>query len=104
MEIQSAYTSGALGLQRASNGITEATVNINRETTNQQRLQNAQDAATVERARSAQTPPVTETRAATPSLEQSLVQLTAEQRNAEANVRSIETADQVLGSVIDIRV
>jgi len=104
MEIQSAYTSGAMGLQRASNGITEATVNINRETTNQQRLQNAQDAATVERARSAQTPPATETRAATPSLEQSLVQLTAEQRNAEANVRSIETADQVLGSVIDIRV
>lgn len=104
MEIQSAYASGAMGLQRASNGITEATVNINRETTNQQRLQNAQDNAAAERNRNAQTPPVTENRAATPSLEQSLVQLTAEQRNAEANVRSIETADQVLGSVIDIRV
>lgn len=104
MEIQSAYASGALGLQRASNRITEATANINRETTNQQRVQNAQDSAVAERNRSAQTQPAAETARATPSVEQSLVQLTTEQRNAEANVRSIETADQVLGSVIDIRV
>lgn len=104
MDIQSAFNAGALGLQRASKGITEATVNINRETTNQQRLQNAQDTAAVERARNAQPTAVTDNQRATPSLEQSLVQLTAEQRNAEANVRSIETADQVLGSVIDIRV
>ncbi len=104
MEIQSAYASGALGLQRASNRITEATANINRETTNQQRVQNAQDSAVAERNRSAQTPAAAETARATPSVEQSLVQLTTEQRNAEANVRSIETADQVLGSVIDIRV
>ena len=31
MEIQSAFASGLQGLQRASNGITEASVNINRD-------------------------------------------------------------------------
>ncbi len=35
MELQSAYSSGLQGLQRASNGITEASVNINREAINQ---------------------------------------------------------------------
>jgi flagellar hook protein FlgE len=32
------------------------------------------------------------------------VQLVTEQNYAEANVKSIKTADEVLGSVIDIRV
>jgi len=102
MELQSAYASGLQGLQRASNGITEATVNINRETTNEQRLRNAQDNAAAEQATQQRQVPVTES--TNPSLEQSLVQLVTEQNNAEANVKSIKTADEVLGSVIDIRV
>lgn len=102
MEIQSAFASGLQGLQRASNGITEATVNINRETTNEQRIRNAQDAAAVEQADQQRRAPVAEP--VNPSLEQSLVQLVTEQNYAEANVKSIKTADEVLGSVIDIRV
>ena len=102
MELQSAFASGLQGFQRASNGITEATVNINRETTNEQRFRNAQDTAAVEQADQQRQVPVAEP--ANPSLEQSLVQLVTEQNYAEANVKSIKTADEMLGSVIDIRV
>lgn len=102
MELQSAYASGLQGLQRASIGITEATVNINRETTNEQRLRNAQDTAAADQAAQQRQVPATER--ANPSLEQSLVQLVTEQNYAEANIKSIKTADEVLGSVIDIRV
>jgi flagellar hook protein FlgE len=102
MELQSAFSSGLQGLQRASNGITEATVNINRETANEQRVRNAQDTASVEQSNQQKTAPVAEP--AKPSLEQSLVKLVTEQNYAEANVKSIKTADEVLGSVIDIRV
>jgi flagellar hook protein FlgE len=102
MELQSAFSSGLQGLQRASNGITEATVNINRETANEQRVRNAQDTASVEQ--SNQQKPALVAESSKPSLEQSLVKLVTEQNYAEANVKSIKTADEVLGSVIDIRV
>ncbi len=97
MELQSAYNSGLQGLQRASNGITEATVNINREAINQQRALNAQqsNAAT-------QQPEPVQPQPKTPALEQSLVQLTTESLYAEANVRSIKTADEMLGTLIDV--
>ncbi len=97
MEIQSAYASGLQGFQRASNGITEATVNINRETINQQRVQNAQDSNAA-----AQQPEPAVTAPKVPALEQSLVQLTTESVYAEANVRSIKTADEMLGTLIDV--
>ncbi len=97
MEIQSAYASGLQGLQRASNGITEATVNINRETINQQRVQNAQDRNAV-----AQQPEPSVAAPKTPALEQSLVQLATESVYAEANVRSIKSADEMLGTLIDV--
>lgn len=98
MELQSAYSSGLQGLQRASNGITEATVNINREAINQQRALNAQQA----NAAAQQPEPVQQPQPKTPALEQSLVQLTTESVYAEANVRSIKTADEVLGTLIDV--
>lgn len=102
MELQSAFASGLQGLQRASNGITEATVNINRETINEQRIRNTQDTAAAEEATQQRQIPAAEPR--NPSLDQSLVQLVTEQNYAEANVKSIKTADEMLGSVIDIRV
>jgi len=102
MELQSAFASGLQGLQRASNGIAEASVNINRETINEQRIRNAQDTAAAETATQQRQAPAAQPN--NPSLEQSLVQLVQEQNYAEANVKSIKTADEVLGSVIDIRV
>lgn len=97
MELQSAFTSGLQGLQRASNGISEASVNINREAVNQQRALNAQQSNAI-----AQQPEPAPAQPKTPALEQSLVQLTTESLYAEANVRSIKTADEVLGTLIDV--
>lgn len=100
MDIQSAFTSGLQGYQRASAGVTDATRDINRQTTANRQLETEQAVA---QAQSAQQPrPVQSTEPA--PLTDSLVRLTSEERNAQANVRSIQTADDVLGTVIDIRV
>lgn len=89
MEIGSAFSSGLEGFQRSSNQISQETANINRQTLAQEPSPEAQAAQQAEQSR---------------SLESSVVNLTSELNNAQANVRSIETADQVLGSIIDIRV
>lgn len=119
MNIQSAAYSGLQGLQRASAGVTEATLDINRQT--QASAQARQEVVQQETAQQ-NTLQQNETQRATaaadnnaqnravqaanepPALTESLVRLNSEERNAQANVRSIQTADQVLGSVIDIRV
>jgi flagellar hook protein FlgE len=85
MDIGSTYSSGLQGFQAASGQISQESVNINRQTTlgaDSQRAEHQQSK----------------------SLESSVVNLTSELTNAQANVRSIETADEVLGSIIDIRV
>ncbi|KKO44584.1 excinuclease ATPase subunit [Arsukibacterium ikkense] len=99
MEIQSAFNAGLQGFQRASAGVTEATLDINRQTSS-----NQQQASDTE-LRQAQAPEqVQPSQRQVPSVEQSLVQLTSESRNAEANVRSIQAADEALGTIIDVRV
>jgi hypothetical protein len=89
MEISSAFASGFQGFQRASDAVTEATVNIN------------QQAAQSSNQRTLETPVESRTG---PSMEQSLVTLGSEQINAEANLKSVKTADEMLGSIIDLRV
>ncbi len=93
MEIGSAFTSGLQGFQQSSGQIAEATANINRQT--QTLAEEAQPTAEQQANASQQ-------QAA--SLESSIVTLTSESNNAQANVRAIETADEVLGSIIDLRV
>ncbi len=100
MEIKSAFSAGLQGLQRASSGMTEATVNINRDAVNQQRVRNAQDTA----ATNAATTTRNDLAAQTPNPTQSLVQLNTEARSAEANIRTIRTADEMLGTLIDVSV
>lgn len=99
----SAFSSGVQGLQRASGQITEETININRQATEQRQV------AEQRRTLAEEAQPTAEQQAAATqeqarSLESSVVQLVSETNNAQANVRSIETADQVLGSIIDLRV
>ena len=101
MEIQSAFNAGLQGFQRASAGVTEATVNINRQTSATR--EQLSIAGTVVPQADAAEPSLSSQRPA-PSVEQSLVQLTSESRNAEANVRSIQAADDALGTIIDVRV
>lgn len=100
MQIQSAFSAGMQGLQRASAGVTEETININRQT--QQNRQQEQDLSVQDRP---ETTP-TQTQATTPTrdLTQSLVRLEQQELQAQANVRSLRTADEMLGSIIDVRV
>ncbi|WP_423188089.1 hypothetical protein ACO1PK_07730 [Alishewanella sp. d11] len=100
MQIQSAFNAGMQGLQRASAGITEETININRQT--QLNRQQEQDFAVQAETQASPTPPP----AAAPvqDVTQSLVRLEQQQLQAQANVRSLRTADEMLGSIIDVRV
>ena len=99
MNILSALYAGMQGFNRASAGVSEATLNINRQT--QQNQQNETEQAVTQAGASEQASIANRQQ---PSLTDSLVQLGQEERNAQANVRSIQTADEVLGTVIDIRV
>ena len=101
MDIQSALYSGVQGFQRASAGVTDATIDINRQT-RANRLNETEQAVTQTQA--AEQPRQLQTSEQPGSLTSSLVQLGQEERNAQANVKSIQTADEVLGTVIDIRV
>jgi hypothetical protein len=101
MDIQSALYSGMQGFQRASAGVTDATIDINRQT-RANRLNETEQAITP--AAAAEQPRQIQTAEQPGSLTSSLVQLGQEERNAQANVKSIQTADEVLGTVIDIRV
>ncbi|MEN3159111.1 excinuclease ATPase subunit [Alkalimonas sp. NCh-2] len=92
MNIQSAFASGMQGLQSASDGITQSTLAINRQT-------RPQTGAVAESLANTEPPGA----ATLPSLEASLVDLVVQQRLAQANVRSIETASSVLGSLIDTK-
>ncbi|HEY0923384.1 excinuclease ATPase subunit [Rheinheimera pacifica] len=101
MDIQSALYSGVQGFQRASAGVTDATIDINRQT-RANRLNETEQAVT--QAAATEQPRQLQTAEQPGSLTSSLVQLGQEERNAQANVKSIQTADEVLGTVIDIRV
>jgi len=101
MDIQSALYSGVQGFQRASAGVTDATLEINRQT--QTNRQNETEQAVAQTA-AADRQNGLSVASQPASLTDSLVQLGQEERNAQANAKSIQTADDVLGTVIDIRV
>ncbi|SEA86248.1 hypothetical protein [Alkalimonas amylolytica] len=98
MNIQSAFASGMQGVQSATDAMTQSTLTINRQT------QRPADPVVEAEAVPTAQPPVPSATAALPSLESSLIDLTVQQRLAEANVRSIETASSVLGTLIDTKV
>lgn len=97
MDVQSAFSAGSQGLRQASAGMTEATVNLNRDIVNQQQQRNQESQSSKQIQQQLATPAI-------PSQVDSLVQLTTNQLQAEANVRSIQTADDVLGTLIDVKV
>jgi hypothetical protein len=98
MDIQSAFSAGMTGFRRASEGITEATVNINREAGNQQRMRDADQEMLADTDDKLQKQP------AVPSQTDSLVQMTQNKLQAEANIRSVQTADEMMGTLIDLKV
>ncbi|WP_199610648.1 hypothetical protein [Flocculibacter collagenilyticus] len=107
--INSAFNSGVQGFSRASDGLKDVALNINRRAAQEREIQNLQDTSVgnardqqaLEVADDAVNQPTTPT---APDFTDSLVQLRVEQRNAEVNAKTIETADDVLGTIIDVRV
>ncbi len=79
MSTISAFNSGVQAIQTASNQIEQSGQNIVRQTT---------DLAS----------------SAAPSLEESLVNQTVAQTYAQAGVKVVQTADEVLGTLLDISV
>ena len=94
----SAFNAGVQGLQSASEGITESSVNIARAQTEREDVERVEQSQEVRQAESPQpaSQPVNVTN--------ELVNLRVEQFNAQANTQSIQTADEVLGTLIDVRV
>lgn len=105
MQIQSAFGAGLQGLQRASNGISEETLNINRQSAiNRQQQQQQVNAAQEQQAAQAEATAQPQQAAPATDVTQSLVRLEQQELAGQANVRTLRTADEMLGSVIDIRV
>lgn len=95
MQIQSAFSSGVQGLQRAEQGVREASLEIARQplAKENEAAEAGSETASAQPQSSTPVQPVTE----------QLVKLKLEERNAQANSQVIRTADQVVGSLIDTR-
>jgi len=89
MEIQSAFNSGVQGLQRATEDADQAAADIVAETTA------AQEADVVSRAPESNEQTV-------PDLNQSLVDLKVAEHQAKASTEVIKTADDSLGTLLDV--
>ncbi len=99
MDIGTALNSGVQGLQQASQGISESSANIARARTDREQVDREQ----VEQ-QSLQSPAPPPTQNNSVNVSEELVNLRVEQFNAQANTQSIQTADEVLGTLIDVRV
>lgn len=94
--VPSAFQSGLSGIQKAEQGVAESAVQINRLNTEQERVaevqaqpqQNTNDAPQQDR----------------PSLEAEAVNLIVNEKLAKANTKIIQTADEMIGTLIDTKV
>lgn len=89
MEIQSAFNSGVQGLQKATEAADQAAANIVAETTA------AHEADVVAQAPASNTQKV-------PDLNQSIVDLKVAEHQAKASTEVIKTADDSLGTLLDV--
>ena len=95
MNVNSAFNAGVQGLNSASQGVEKASLDISRATTESQQV----ESQTLKAA-----PPEAATGQAPVRVDEAVVNLRVEQFNAQANTRTIQTADEVLGTLIDVRV
>jgi len=94
MEIQSAFNSGIQGFQKATDDANQAAANIVAETST------GRDEATLSQAVSSQTFISKEQKI--PDLNQSIVDLKVAEFQAKASAQVIKTADEVLGTLVDV--
>jgi hypothetical protein len=100
--VNSAILQGQFGLQRASEGISQASLNIAQRSAQQDVAENGpvnvlQQAAEQQLTNLRDTLP-----SAGDSLTNDLLSLQVNSRNAEASARVIDAADETIGSIIDI--
>ncbi|CAH9054067.1 hypothetical protein PSECIP111951_01908 [Pseudoalteromonas holothuriae] len=102
MPIGDVLNTGLEGFNRASQGIERASAEINRATVQNQsdQEQSQQRQLQAASANEATTAPVSQPA----KIDESLVNLKVEEFNAKANTQTIRTADEALGTLIDIRV
>ncbi|MCE2594748.1 hypothetical protein K6Y31_07955 [Motilimonas cestriensis] len=100
MNIQSAFSIGVEGFQRAQQQVTQSASNIAQQTIDSANangnagiVQDAQTSATLLPADRTQQSVVTE-----------LVNLTVAEHQAKASAKTISAADEMIGSIIDIKV
>jgi hypothetical protein len=99
--INSAILSGQFGLQRASDGITQASLNIAQRTAQQDVAENGPVNVLANSAEQ-QLTNLPDTLPTGGSLTDDLVSLQVNARNAEASAAVIDTADETIGRIIDI--
>ncbi|WP_111976853.1 hypothetical protein [Algibacillus agarilyticus] len=95
MQIQSGLSSSLYGLQKASDGITQSARNIASDSLDSQKQQESQQATTAQ--------PV-QNQSEKPSTVDNLTSLIEDKNNAAANIKALQTQNDVLGSLIDIQV
>ncbi len=102
MPIASVFNAGVEGYGRATQAAEQATRNINRATLDQQDASQQQQSRQLQAASSneAVTAPVSQT----PNVTEEIVNLKVAEFSAKANAKTIQTADEVLGTLIDVRV
>lgn len=94
MEIQSAFNSGVQGFQKATEGANQAAANIAAETTINR------DENVTSQAVSSQT--VISKEQKIPDLNQSIVDLKVAEFQAKSSTQVIKTADEALGTLVDV--
>ena len=95
MNIQSPFSNGIQGYQRAADSVFDASLNISRANIN---------ALSNESSTPAAVNPDQFVDASKKTVTDSLIQLKVAELHAGANAKSIQTADDMLGTLIDIRV
>lgn len=95
MEIQSAFNSGLQGFQNAVDTANKASADIVASTTY------AQDSVEQLESSAPTTTPTTED---VPNLNQSIVDLKVAEHQAKSSAEVIQTADETLGTLLDVRV
>lgn len=94
MEVQSAFNSGLQGFQRATDAADKAATDIVAETAA------AHEADSIEQASVSQAPVTNEQKV--PDLNQSIVDLKVAEHQAKAATEVIKTADDSLGTLLDV--
>ncbi len=98
MEIQSAFNSGLEGFQKATDKANEAAANI--------AVQTSVTPSDLQSSQGTHTAPLESSQTSTdsPSINQSIVDLKVAEFQAKASSEVIKTADENLGTLLDVRV